>query len=101
MTIDTIIKVRYFFLILGFLGLLIFGQIPMDEKKVVYSIWEIFIVGNILFTTQYFVFSEYGFDDLRERGFKVNYNLYQYIGVLMAFLTSSIVILAVVGCCPA
>ena len=101
MTIKMIIKIKNFFLILGFLGLFILGQLPINGREVVYSIWEVFIMANILFTTQYFAFSRYGFNTLGEDGLKISYNLYQYIGLLISFLISSTVILALAGCCSA
>ena len=92
--LNTAIKLRNFFLIVGFFTLFIGGQNVFNSEGGINTFFESLSMAGALFGAQYYLFSEGFYDALKEDGFPISVRLYQLIGLITAMISCTIVSLA-------
>ncbi len=100
MNITLIIKIKYIILIVGFLILFIFSQISIEGRKgqEYFSFFEALTIASPFLIMQLYLFSNYNYDLSVEYGYKINYNMFQFLGLLVAIIVTTITTLASFGC---
>ncbi|WP_457748059.1 hypothetical protein [Sulfurimonas sp.] len=103
MNIKFLVKIKNIILLMAFFIVFVSLQIPIDGRKgqEFFSFFEALFIGGFFLVAQYYLFSDYMYNALLEYGYKIKYNIFQYLGFITTIVVSSITILASLGCCPA
>lgn len=103
MNIKLIVKIKNIILVISFFIFFIFLQMPIDGRKgqEFFSFFEALIMSGIMFIMLYLLFSNFMYDWLYEYGYKINYNFFQVLGLVIIIIISTITTLSSIGCCSA
>ena len=93
MRTEVVIKLRNIILMITGILLFVGAQIvPAASTGQTQSLLESFGMSSILIGIHLMLWSDYTYNDMIENGLKINYKLYQYIGLLAVLLMLIIIL---------